>query len=296
MRFVHLTLLFVLLVVPSAFAANIVVDHSNFDWYDSQNPDDFNGFSNDTYFFAHASVGGNMVNGLSDLRSSDSTRYFVTSDSDDATPPASPSRGVFYEYNRGNPGWSAKVSDFETYVNNGWRYPNVTVAINKFCYIDQTADWATYRDSMQSLESTYGNTVFVYMTIPIKTDTNSEAGYQRQVFNDSLRNFISGSSSRVLFDIADIEAYSPGGVQQTSSYSGNTYQLLHADYTDDGGHLNGTGRVRVAKGLYTLFGRIHQSPLGAVPTVGEWGMIILVLFMIGAVVFTGFGRRLRAGF
>lgn len=250
---------FLALAVSPVFAANVVINHSNWDSYDSASSELRTLVSQNRYFFAHASVGSNIVEGLNDLNSVDSATYMLATESTGDSPPST-SAGTLYEYARGNPGWAEKVSLFSEYVGNGWQSPQTDFAINKFCYIDQDADFATYRDSMASLESAYPNTIFVYMTIPLTTDDDSEDGYLRQQFNASLRDWIDSQDGKCLIDIADIEAYSPGGEEQTSSWNGNAYQKLYAGYTDDGGHLNSTGRVRVATAFYSLFsGRLGLS-------------------------------------
>lgn len=38
----------------------------------------------------------------------------------------------------------------------------------------------------------------------------------------------------------------------TNLSTGNVYDTIYGDWTSDGGHLNGTGRVWVAKGWYAL--------------------------------------------
>ena len=161
---------------------------------------------------------------------------------------------MIYEYNRGNPGWATKVSDFVTYINNGWHAAKVDFVMNKFCFIDQTADWATYRDSMTALEAANSGTKFVYWTMPLMTSSDSDQVLRAQ-FNENLRNWIATQDHKILFDIADIEAWSPAGVQQTFLYNGTAYAQMVAGYSSDGGHLNQTGYDHVATGLYSLFGQ-----------------------------------------
>lgn len=240
-----------------AMAGGIRIDHTNSDPSTlSQATMDRIG-SQMTIFFAHASVGTNMISGLNALHSQNAGRYQLTVAGDDATPPATLTGGTFYEFSRGNPGWSAKISGFSSSMAGGWGN-KVGVAMNKFCYIDPNADFATYRDSMAGLQAAYPDTKFVYMTIPLMTSAGSD-GYKRQLFNDALRQFCC-DNDKILFDIADIEAWSPAGVQQTAVYNGQTCQILFGDYTNDGGHLDSDGQLRVAQGLYSLFGALVPEP------------------------------------
>lgn len=252
-----------------AYAGNVIVNHYNWDHYDSVSESVRTTVSTQKVFFAHASVGGNIVSGMEDLYSSDSSFYMLQNTSADASPSETTEEGVFYDYDRGNPGWSSKVSDFETYISNGWHATTVNVAINKFCYIDYEADWDTYRDSMESLESNYSDTIFIYMTIPVTTDEDSEAGWLRQQFNDNLRNWIASQDGKYLLDIADIEAHAVSGTESTSSWDGNTYQTLQSGYTSDGGHLNETGRQRMAKAMYALLALIADPTEESVPDTDQ---------------------------
>jgi len=64
------------------------------------------------WFFAHASVGSNMMDGVSDLHSSDKALYAFQGISAEKRPPTATQGGVIYEHNRGNPGWKAKFDGF----------------------------------------------------------------------------------------------------------------------------------------------------------------------------------------
>jgi hypothetical protein len=202
------------------------------------------------WFFAHASVGSNMLDGLADLHASGQEGFpleFVTTDRD---PPASTRNGAIYEHNRGNPGWKAKFDRFEDTVSKGWHFPTVQVAMNKLCYIDQGASFKYYLHSMTNLEARFPDTVMVYATIPLTTATDGD-NFLRNAFNDRLREWVQ-QNGRVLFDIADIEAHDPQGNASTFQHRTKTCQRLCDSYTTDGGHLNEKGRQIVAKGFYEL--------------------------------------------
>jgi hypothetical protein len=222
------------------------------------------------WFFAHASVGANLVDGLTTLHALNPGFYQIyTNGAPDTDPyissyptPANTTNGVFYEYMRGNYGWKAKVDSFRTYVTNGWRFPKVNIAINKFCWIDQTADLAYYLSSMTNLEAAFPETLFVYVTMPLNTATNIGAGYdglsylyQRNLFNDGLRDWVR-ANNRVLYDIADIESHDPSGVPCVFTYNGRVCQAQYPGYSADGGHLNAVGKALAAQGIYALAGAL----------------------------------------
>ena len=234
---------------------NIIIDHTNWDWYESQTGSVFENVAGLRIFFAHASVGSNVLDGVAGLNSLDSMKYPLRQEKSGSNPPATTSDGVIYEYPRGNPGWLKKIKDFAVYIENGWNVPAVDVVMNKFCYIDQEAEWEIYRDSMIALENQYPDTRFIYWTMPVTTSGGSDT-VLRSKFNQNLREWVKIRQGKVLFDIADIEAWSPDGQQQIIVSEGQDCQQLYARYTSDGGHLNDEGARRVAIGLYSLFGKL----------------------------------------
>lgn len=212
------------------------------------------------WFFSHASVGVNMRNGMADLNASDPQRYQfsisnVSYDSGQQrayNPPASTEPGKIYECNRSNPGWQTKLTIFQNSVNvSGWHDGKVDAVMDKFCYIDQNANSATYLSTMSTLEAAYPGTRFVYITMPLTTATNSDAVLRNQ-YNEAVRSYCV-ANNKILFDLADIEAHDPDGNEQTFESGGVTYQKLYSGYTTDGGHLNDAanlGRRQAALGWY----------------------------------------------
>jgi hypothetical protein len=209
------------------------------------------------WYFAHASVGANMMDGVSDLHAKDKGLYAFQGVSAGEKPPASTQGGAIYEHNRGNPGWKAKLDGFESCVSNGWHYPTINVAMNKLCYIDQHASFKYYLHSMTNLEAAVPQTTIVYTTMPLMTDADAD-NFLRNAFNERLREWTQ-QNGRVLFDIADIEAHDPTGKVCTFQYRNKTCQKLCDSYTKDGGHLNEAGRQLVAKGLYALAAALTEK-------------------------------------
>jgi hypothetical protein len=200
------------------------------------------------WYFEHASVGQNMRDGVGSLRNMSNTFYQLINinqdqDSSPSSPPAATTNGIVYCHWRSNPGVSSKINLFATSVTNGWRFPKVNLAMNKFCYIDISVDFNAYVASMTNLESRYPETVFVYATQPITTTPDNSI----KTFNNNLRTWVQ-ANNRVLFDIADIEAHDTSGVE----YINNTCQVMYAGNTSDGGHLNAFGSQEVAKGFYAV--------------------------------------------
>jgi len=220
------------------------------------------------WLFTHASVGGNMVEGLDDLHALDAARYRLATawvgfdaglNRADA-PPATTLPGTVYECQRGNPGWSEKVAIFDNSVRlAGWRLPQVDVVMDKLCYIDPDANANVYAASMTALRAAYATTAFVYTTMPLTTGEDADNVLRNQ-YNQAVRIHCA-STGAVLYDLADMEAYDGNGIAQTFSSGGHTWQKLYDGYTDDGGHLNVTGRQRVAIGWYAVAAVLANHPI-----------------------------------
>lgn len=230
-------------------SANIVIDFSDTQNVAGYSQATMNTIAASSFYFEHASVGGNLMSGIEALHASNPGFYQYTRSSASGTAPASISNGTVYDYDRGNPGWSDKVTTFASDITGSWG-GKTTFALNKFCYIDPDANWSAYRDSMITLETTNPGTKFVYMTIPLTVDLGGD-NVARGDFNASLRSW-AAANDKIVFDIADIEAHSASGVAQTFESGGKTYQRLADDWSADGGHLNAAGQTLAAKGFYAL--------------------------------------------
>ena len=180
--------------------------------------------------FDHASVGVNIKNGMEDLKAIDAKWYDYPN---------------WDWHNRGNPGWKEKVDQFVAWVAD--HENDYEVFQMKYCYIDTAAQWTYYRDAMLTLEATYPGKIFIWWTMPIKA-----AGYaNRDAFNTQVRNFCA-ANGKPLYDIADIESHDPSGIP----ISEGGYEAMYSGYSDDGGHLNETGRLRAAKAMWWLMARL----------------------------------------
>ncbi len=192
--------------------------------------------------FSHASVGGNIWSGLQALAEDDPAYEFPN----------------WTDNNRGNPGWAAKISEFEAWVDE--HAAEYEVFQNKFCYIDPGADFATYRDSMVGLAEQYPEKTFVWWTIPVVTDDGDNPA--RATFNEQVRDYCAANDVP-LFDIADIESHRSDGTGVTAS----GVEALDPDQSSDGGHLNELGASRAAQAQWALMAQIagwnDGSPSGS---------------------------------
>ncbi|MCP4574052.1 MAG: T9SS type A sorting domain-containing protein [bacterium] len=241
-------LLSVCLVQP---AAAIIIDHNFVDQTKHLPGDVMEKVGQQRWFFAHASVGWNMVIGLRDLHAADPDRYQIAYETvaPGSSAPATTTPGTVYESYRGNPGWQEKIDQFETSLRTeGWSRPAVDIVLNKFCYDDDRADPQPYLDSMTQLETEFPGTIFVYATMPLRFgDSSFNVSINR--FNDVVREHCA-AKGLILLDVADIECHKPDGTPVLFESGGESYQMLNPDYSSDGGHLNAAGSERMALAWY----------------------------------------------
>jgi len=270
----RLSLTFIAILLMVAPASAVIIDHTSVDTVADLPQATMDAIALQNWYFMHASVGGNMVDGMGALAQADPSRYLldISSVGDLDPPPSDPGIGIVYENNRGNPDWQTKLTMFENAVaDDGWRQPAVNIAMNKLCYIDEEADAAVYIASMASLEAEFPGTVLVYMTIPLKTSEDA-ANVLRAQYNDAVRDYCI-DNERLLFDIADVEAHDPDGNPVTFTYNGHVYPRMYDGYSTDGGHLNSLGQERVALAWYATAAAI-TSPVSAVETMPGLGAVI----------------------
>jgi hypothetical protein len=219
-----------------------------------------NAVTNFKWFFSHASVGQNMMDGLDDLHATNSTFYQIHRNNQypGDYPPSPTYPGNVYEVQRGNPGWQQKITAFSVYVTNGWRSTSVDIVMDKMCYVDQDANVTIYLSMMTNLEALFPETRFVFLTMPITTH-DAQDGFKRYTYNQAVRSFCS-TNSKTLYDIADIESYDTNGTQYSTSWSGTNVPNLYSGFTTDNCHPNQPdGRQQIARGFYALADAILNS-------------------------------------
>ncbi len=129
----------------------------------------------------------------------------------------------------------------------------------------------TYIDSVEQLVAHC--TTNGYATRPFFTtgpaDGGGENGYQRELKHQRIRDHVAGSSNRVLFDYADLLAWSDAGTERTTTWtpSGGTphvFEILHTDNmvdldgtsAEDGDHIGQRGAVRLARAMWWMLARL----------------------------------------
>lgn len=203
----------------------------------------------------HESVGFNVVEGLKLLSDQNPQRYRLTVGHDARGPFFQRGSGLaeFFVQNMTNvPG---KAAAFEQRLAGGLGAPADVISM-KLCWADlqQRSDAdAAFKDYiaiMEKMGKTYPQAKLVYWTMPLRKETMLNE--KRARFNELVHDYAK-QHPIVLFDIADIESHKPDGTLVTDP---NGRPIMWEGYTYDGGHLNDTGRTRVARAWWWLTARL----------------------------------------
>lgn len=218
-------------------------------------------------FFGHQSVGGNVLDGVKDVVGD---RWLLT---EARSPDAFAQPGLVHTLVGRNEDPSGKVVDFEKALDDVGGRPEV--AFFKFCYIDFTAStdveklFGEYTAALTRLRAKYPAVTFVHVTVPLTTvQTGAKAWLKHLVgravwgeqenaarhrFNELLRAKLAGQP---LFDLAAVEATRPDGTAQRFELGGAQVPSLVPEYSDDGQHLNSSGRRRAAEALVEVLAKL----------------------------------------
>lgn len=247
-------------------ADGFVIDHTRVDaaqipqtWLDQARDLDI--------FFAHKSVGNNILDGMADLQAMNPTRYTMATAVSGASWFTNNS-GILHQSLGTNGEPYTKIDGFDAFIRGG--YGVADAAMMKFCPGDTlpfgvvpAADiWAAYRDTMTALAADYPDAAIVWWTMPISTAADNRGNDEKTIFNTAVRSHCAANDC-ILFDIADIESHDPAG---TAVFSSTGDEALWAGYASDGAHLNEVGRQRVAQAFWWLFARLAGWPGVTTPT------------------------------
>lgn len=207
-------------------------------------------------FFAHQSVGQNLIDALPEVASRLGVAEIPVTGLDDA-----PGRGVV-EVAIGANGYPlGKLEEFASLLRGGLA-DRIDVAVLKFCFMDFEPPappagevFEAYRATMAALEAEFPEVTFVYTTVPLVTD---------RTFGDRLQNLLGRSSHRLpthnaareefnsriraeyagtgrLFDIASFVAADADGTVTYRESDGREYTAMDGRLASDPGHLNPEG-------------------------------------------------------
>lgn len=222
-------------------------------------------------FFGHQSVGVNLLDGVKQIAASEGIPLrIVVAHNASNVPPAT--LGHTYVAENGNP--LLKLQSFEQAM--GRQATGLDIALVKLCYVDfnGSTDVRTlfdrYRALIDGLRARNPGTTFVHVTAPltdvqggIKATLKGLVGRvphgvlentRRGEYNILLRQAYGGREP--IFDLARVESTAPDGTPVSVEWKGSIVPAMAPAYTDDGGHLNATGKLRAARELISVLAAI----------------------------------------
>ncbi len=225
-------------LIPADWPGGLVIDHTCIDlesipseWIDAAQ-------TNIRIHYAHTSHGGQITTGLDRIESVDSdysqSQGYLTLPTDtgalcilDGNPPHSYiTPDLYWETTEG-----VEITQ-QTLDDN----PTITVSLWSWCtqvnYYD-SSQVQEYLDTMTALEAANPEITFVYMTG--NAQAGGSDGYNRWQNNELIREYCT-SNNKVLFDFADLDAWSNGDqntYQHTADETTYTIPIEHEDFNGD---------------------------------------------------------------
>lgn len=209
-------------------------------------------------FFGHQSVGQNIVDGIVEL----DDKISVTETRQNILCYGT---CIFHCKIGQNRDPNSKIEDFANIITKSLGN-QVHIAGFKFCYIDidRAKDidslFDKYYNTIQYLQNKFSQTRFFHTTVPLRTDVHGIKAFvgkflgkksletlnnsKREEFNTLLRARY--AESNILFDLAKIESTHPSGNRTFTKQGNKPVYYLAPEFTNDGGHLNQSGRFQVA--------------------------------------------------
>jgi len=243
---------------------------------DSVSQVEWNTLSEKKIFFGHQSVGFNIIDGIKDVIQKNNRISLEIVETDD---PADFNRPIFGHARAGeNTKPNTKCDDFKKMLQSGIG-DSVDIAFLKFCYVDMSQKFDEqevfdyYKRTLSQLQALYPHLKFVHLTLPLKSNQaglkgwvksligsplgNSVDNICRNRFNDLMRGEYEGQAP--LFDLALYESTLPNGRRQVFVHQDTTYFSMAPQYTNDGGHLNESGRVWIAEQLLIFLTKLDEK-------------------------------------
>lgn len=219
-------------------------------------------------FFAHQSVGSNLLAGVRDLQVRERNTTLPIVEVGKTAVPAGPVLAHLYVGQNGDP--MSKIHGFRQALESGLG-DTLDVAALKFCFWDIQKDtdiekvFEAYTRTIADMQTRFPRITFVHVTVPLfARDSDWRAGVRRllsmdvpRTLDNAKRNALSErirarySGREPIFDLESFQAAperEAGGIP-----------YLRSDFTYDGGHLNESAR---ADGAATFLNVVAEASTG----------------------------------
>jgi len=220
--------------------------------------------SRKTILFGHASVGQNIVQGMKEIAGTDprfgKIRIVEVDETTDMKEP-----GFYHAVNGRNGYPKTKCNAFLNLLLKDRLGDRLDAGLFKFCYVDIERDsnvreiFEYYVTTVEEVKKEFPKLRIVHVTVPLYVHPTGVKGFIKNIlrpdmanvnrnrFNELLKSRYSGTDP--IYDLARVECETGPGEAARFTHDGNVYLSLADAYTDDGGHLNETGRFLAAKEL-----------------------------------------------
>jgi len=226
-------------------------------------------------YFGHMSVGFNILDGIRDFMQGErQARLNIVETSD----PSAFREPIFAHSPIGKNAYPlSKIDNFRSILESGVG-DKADIAFFKFCYVDihggtdVDALIRAFDETIQALQARFPKLTIPVITAPLtvvpaglKTslkkllgqgEPDKTANIKREAFNAHLRE----KYGKLVFDLAALESTLPNGQRTSFVEDGKTFYALDPSYSDDGGHLNATGRRIIAAGMLRFLAELSPRP------------------------------------
>ncbi len=223
-------------------------------------------------FFAHQSVGANVMDGIAAVLKANPAIPLHIAEVASAAEMNGP--GLYHKKVGTNGKPETKLAEFDSLSRAAFADSAAAgVAMLKFCYVDVKGQtdpnllFEQYKAEVDALRAARPGIVIVHVTMPLWVDTGfidhwgtialgkatpiRQLNAARHRFNTLMRQAYGGKEP--LFDLAAYEAIGPDGAISDYRYDGARVPGLAKAWTTDGGHLNDAAKQRMAEAfLITL--------------------------------------------
>jgi hypothetical protein len=230
-------------------------------------------------FFAHQSVGANMLDGVQAVLKANPSIPLRVVEVADAS--AIQGTGLFHKRVGTNGKPSTKLAEFSEMTTAAFAGADAAgIAMLKFCYADvkghtdPVALFEEYRRGVDALRAARPGVTIVHVTMPLWVDTGlidhwgtivlgkatpiRTLNAARHRFNELLREGYRGREP--FFDLAALESVAPNGSVADARYDGGRVPSLAREWTTDGGHLNDAARRRIAELFLVTLAKLPSGP------------------------------------
>lgn len=209
-------------------------------------------------YFAHQSVGYNIIEGIKEIISKNNDLDFIKIITLDEylqgeLPDSDSSFYIIHSKVGINTFPDLKIKDFQNKIDS---IKDVDAAFMKFCFVDITRKtnvnslYKNYMDAITGLEKKYEKTRFLYFTCPISIKENFVIGVLKAILRkpddlnknrNRFNNLIRKNQNIDIFDLAYHESHDENNTEMHEREF-----MLKKYATSDGGHLNNLGSEKMA--------------------------------------------------